>query len=173
MSWPGGETMAGDYQDDGIPAPVLELAFDSGTLDALRTGVRTHACAAGLSEDRAGDVVLVVHELAANAVRHGAGRGRLRVWKRAGALHCQVEDGGPVVAAAPATVDSWPDRPGHGLWVVRKLADRMRILSGVRGTRATVAFNLPGHPGTAVCWLAHGQGLLGRVDAVVKGQVQQ
>jgi hypothetical protein len=36
-----------------------------------------------------------------------------------------------------------PSRPGHGLWLVRQVADRMRILSGARGTRATVAFDLP------------------------------
>ena len=37
-----------------------------------------------------------------------------------------------------------PVRPGHGLWLVRQLADRMRVLPGARGTRATVTFNLPG-----------------------------
>ena len=36
-----------------------------------------------------------------------------------------------------------PSRPGHGLWLVRQVADRMRILSGARGTRATIAFDLP------------------------------
>ena len=36
-----------------------------------------------------------------------------------------------------------PSRPGHGLWLVRRIADRMRILSGARGTRATIAFDLP------------------------------
>ena len=34
----------------------------------------------------AGDVVLAVHELAANVVCHGGGKGRLRVWHLAG--HC-------------------------------------------------------------------------------------
>jgi two-component sensor histidine kinase len=39
------------------------------------------------------DVVLAVHELAANAIRHGAGAGRLRVWKLVRELCCQVDDG--------------------------------------------------------------------------------
>jgi anti-sigma regulatory factor (Ser/Thr protein kinase) len=125
-------------------APVLDLAFDSGTLDTVRTGVRTQARAAGLPESRATDVVLAVHELAANAVHHGAGTGRLRVWKRAGALHCQVEDGDPPTACGQASVGFLPSQPGHGLWVARQLSDRMHIRSGARGTHATVTFDLPG-----------------------------
>jgi anti-sigma regulatory factor (Ser/Thr protein kinase) len=135
--------MADDHPVGEPTASVLDLAFDSGTLDALRAEVMTHACRAGLPEDRAVDVVLAVHELAANAVHHGAGAGRLRVWKRAGALDYQVEDGDPVAPSGQTTVSSLPGKPGHGLWVVRQLADRMRVLSGARGTRATVTFDLP------------------------------
>ncbi len=155
--------MADDHPAGEPDVPVLDLAFDSGTLHALRAGVKAHACQAGLPEDRAEDVVLVVHELAANAVSHGAGAGRLRIWKLAGSLHCQVEDGEPsacehpgeppdhagreAAAAAdasdPASRHPLPSRPGHGLWLVRQVADRMRILSGDRGTCATVAFDLP------------------------------
>ena len=133
-----GDRMA-DHHPAGEPGfPVLDLPFDSGTLTALRAGVKAQACEAGLPEARAEDVVLVVHELAANAVSHGAGAGRLRIWKLAGSLRCQVEDGDPLGSGRPL-----PSRPGHGLWLVRQVADRMRILSGARGTRATVAFDLP------------------------------
>jgi two-component sensor histidine kinase len=130
--------MADDHPAGELVVPVLDLAFDSGTLHALRAGVKARACEAGLPEARAEDVVLVVHELAANAVSHGAGAGRLRIWKLAGSLHCQVDDGEPLGSGRPL-----PTRPGHGLWLVRQVADRMRILSGARGTRATVAFDLP------------------------------
>jgi hypothetical protein len=58
-------------------------------------------------------------------------------------LHCQVEDGDPADASSPASGRPLPSRPGHGLWLVRQVADRMRILSGARGTRAMVAFDLP------------------------------
>ena len=137
--------------------PILDQAFDSGTLDALRAQVRDYAGRAGLPEARAEDVVLAVHELAANAVHHGAGAGHLRMWTLAGALHCQVDDGDPRAPAdpagqragraGPAPMTSLPSRPGHGLWVVRQITDRMRILSGDRGTRATVTFNLPRRSG--------------------------
>ena len=56
-------------------APELDQEFDAGTLHTLRAKVLVHACRAGLSESRAMDVVLAVHELAANAIRHGAGGG--------------------------------------------------------------------------------------------------
>jgi anti-sigma regulatory factor (Ser/Thr protein kinase) len=138
--------MADDQPAGELTAPVLDLAFDSGTLDALRAGVKAHACQAGLPENRVEDLVLAVHELAANAVHHGAGAGRLRIWRRVGALHCQVEDGDPLVASGQVSVYPLFSRPGHGLWVVRQLADRMRVLRGVRGTRATVTFNLPRRP---------------------------
>ena len=54
------------------------------------------------TESRAGDIVLAIHELAVNAIRHGAGRGRLLIREHDGALHCQVTDDGPPQAASPA-----------------------------------------------------------------------
>ena len=95
-------------------------------------------------DDRAGDVVLAVHELAANVVCHGGGKGRLRVWQLAGALHCQVDDGDLIASADPAALlDPFPEPPGHGLWVVRRVANQMQALSGPRGTRVTLIFELP------------------------------
>jgi anti-sigma regulatory factor (Ser/Thr protein kinase) len=140
----GGEAIVGTSARQPL---VLNLAFDSDLFAVLRAEVRAHAGQAGLPEARAEDVVLAVHELAANAVHHGAGSGRLRMWTLAGALHCQVDDGDPRVPEDPAELRvSWCE-PGHGLWVVRRLADRMRILSGAHGTRATVTFDLPGRRG--------------------------
>lgn len=149
---------------DGGVRPDLNLTFDSGTLYVLRAEVQAWARQAGLPESRVADVVLAVHELAANAVRHGAGAGRLRMWNRAAALHCQVDDDGPLPSSDPARpgtghvergataargasglteMSSWQDMPGHGLWVVGQIADQMQVLSGPVGTRATVTFDLP------------------------------
>jgi anti-sigma regulatory factor (Ser/Thr protein kinase) len=134
--------------------------FDSGALLTLREEVRECAIRSGISEDRAEDMVLAVHELAANAVVHDGGAGRLRVWKLATALHCQVDDadlmrfptagpsrdgmGGiqPGSASSPVSADSLPSEKGHGLWLVRKLADQVKTLSGPRGTRVLIAFDL-------------------------------
>jgi anti-sigma regulatory factor (Ser/Thr protein kinase) len=130
----------------------LDQPFDPGLLPELRAAVQAHARGAGMPEEQAMDVVLSVHELMANAISHGAGKGRLRIWQAAGALHCQVDDdGGPAPPGRPGThpaapADPWPVRPGHGLWVVRQVADHLEVTSGPAGTRATVAFALPPLP---------------------------
>jgi anti-sigma regulatory factor (Ser/Thr protein kinase) len=135
--WPGGGG-----------SPVLDQAFDSGTLYALRAAVQAHADQLGMPEAGTDDLVIAIHELAANAVRHGAGGGRLRMWERAGKLHCQVEDAG-LAAQDPGptganAADSWPFSQGHGLWLVRLVSDQITVFSGPDGTRATVVFALPG-----------------------------
>jgi anti-sigma regulatory factor (Ser/Thr protein kinase) len=134
--------------------PILDQDFDSGTLYALRAAVQAHADRIGLPENRVSEVVLAVHELAANAIAHGAGHGRLRMWDLAGALSCEVVDGGPAAAgAAPGlnagaarglseAPDPWPAEDGHGLWLVRRVADDLDLRSGPRGTRAVVTFAL-------------------------------
>jgi anti-sigma regulatory factor (Ser/Thr protein kinase) len=97
-----------------------------------------------------------VHELAANVICYGGGKGRLRVWRLAEALHCQVDDGDLIASADPAaSLEPLPERPGHGLWVARRVANQMRALSGPRGTRVTLVFELPlaelgGEPSHAV-----------------------
>ena len=134
---------AGDTAGGDAP-PLLDLAFDSGALYILRIEVLALADQAGLADDRAGDVVLAVHELAANVICHGGGKGRLRVWRLAGALHCQIDDGDLITSAdSAASLDPFPERPGHGLWVARRVANRMQALSGPRGTRVTLSFELP------------------------------
>ena len=139
----------------GARTPLLDQEFDSGTLYALRAAVQAHASRVGLSEDRAGEVVLAVHELAANAIAHGAGHGRLRMWDLAGALSCEIVDGGPASSSGPADADGsasaddppavtdpWPAADGHGLWLVQLVADELDLRSGPRGTRAVVTFAL-------------------------------
>ncbi|MFZ0189882.1 MAG: ATP-binding protein [Streptosporangiaceae bacterium] len=135
---------SGRAMSAGAPAPVLDQEFDSGNLYALRAAVQAHVDQAGLSEDRASDVVLAVHELAANAIAHGAGHGRLRLWDLAGALSCEIADGGtPGTTDSSETVNPWPTVEGHGLWLVRQVADHLDLNSGPRGTRAVVTFALP------------------------------
>jgi anti-sigma regulatory factor (Ser/Thr protein kinase) len=125
---------------------LLEVEFAAGSLYLLRQAVAVRAAAAGMGEARAQDVVLAVNELASNAIRHGAGRGRLRMWGQDGAVCCQVEDAGraprggrPGGGAGPGAA-GWPYMHGHGLWVVRLLADQMSAVSGPRGTCVTVRF---------------------------------
>jgi anti-anti-sigma factor len=138
---------AGVHAGPGGQSPVLEQEFDDGSLYALRAAVAAHASRAGLSEGRTGDLVLVVHELAANAIRHGAGHGRLRLWTTAGAVRCEITDDGPA-QAAEADAARWRAEPGHGLWLARQVADQASVDSGPSGTVAAVSFALgpPGDP---------------------------
>ncbi len=129
---------------------ALEELFDAGTLPDLRRAVLAEAVAAGLARsDRASDVVLALHELAANAVRHGGGAGRLRMMVTGGALQCEVSDAGPGArgqAGAPGrdTVRPWPVQPGHGLALVASIADQVSFAPGRAGSEVTVTFALPG-----------------------------
>jgi anti-sigma regulatory factor (Ser/Thr protein kinase) len=135
---------AGRARPAGASAPVLDQEFDSGNLYALRAAVQAHAGQAGLSEDRASEVVLAVHELAANAIAHGAGRGRLRLWDLTGALSCEITDAGtPDTTDSSETADPWPTADGHGLWLVRQVADHLELRSGPGGTTAVVTFAFP------------------------------
>jgi anti-anti-sigma factor len=141
-------------------APLLDQAFDAGSLYALRAAVAAHATQAGLAPGRADDLVIAVHELAANAVRHGAGHGRLRIWRSDQALLCEISDDGlpepqqppdaakppdaasPPDAAKPPDAPQWRTEPGHGLSLVRQVADHTSLRSGRNGTSATISFAL-------------------------------
>ena len=119
---------------------ALDQAFDGDSLYALRAAVAAHGSQAGLSEGRTRDLVLAVHELAANAVRHGAGQGRLRLWAAHDAVRCEVTDEGAPGAADAADAALWRAEPGHGLWLVRRIADSASVQSGASGTVAAVIF---------------------------------
>jgi anti-anti-sigma factor len=128
--------------------PGLEQAFDGDSLYSLRATVAAHGSRAGLSDGRTRDLVLAVHELAANAVRHGAGQGRLRMWATPEGVRCEiVDDGTDDAGEEPAGAAVWHVEPGHGLWLVRRIADGASVQSDPSGTVAAVNFRL-GRPGS-------------------------
>lgn len=125
--------------------PLLEQRFDAGSLYALRAAVAAHADAAGLSRQRVYDVTAAVHEMAANAVLHGAGHGLARLWTQDGFLHCQVSDHGPARPdnpGPPPRAVPWPAEHGHGLWIVARVADSSSTDHGPTGTTVTARFAL-------------------------------
>ena len=140
---------------------MLDREFDTAALARLRTAVLCYATACGMPQDRAIDVMLAVHELAANAVCHGPGHGRLRINATASTLRCEVSDpgspsrngrapdgtGGQVPGAPGAA--PWPVEQGHGLYLVHKAADRLRVTSGPHGSLITAVFTLPAGPAPA------------------------
>lgn len=133
---------AGDLRPPAGLRPLLDQGFDGDSLFALRSAVAAHALRAGLSDSRVHDLVSAAHELAANAVRHGAGTGRLRLWSYEGVLHCQVLDEGPGIPGPDPS--AWTERHGSGLWMVRELTDELDATSGPYGTIMTVSLTLGG-----------------------------
>lgn len=134
----------------GLPrsrGPIaLDQAFDRQGLVALRAAVAAHGAGVGVPPGRVDDLVVLAHELASNAVRHGGGRGRLQLWRVDGFACCEVSDDGPGLAdpegigrqRAPLAASD-----GRGLWIVRQLADEVRVRTGPGGTVVTALLRLP------------------------------
>lgn len=167
---------------DGVQQ-ILDQALDGDSLYRLRASVAAHGLQAGLSQRRADDLVIAVHELAANVVRHGSGRGRLRIWKHHHMLHCQVTDDGiadtadgldessrDTGAGSVPGPPSWRIEPGHGLWLVRQLADQTSLHPGVSGSAAKISFAL-GQPGSAMSFTLAEHSSGGSVILAVAGQL--
>jgi anti-sigma regulatory factor (Ser/Thr protein kinase) len=132
----GGAAIAAPFAEP-LPDPppgAGEVAFDGDTLFGLRGLVAARAGEAGLDELRTGDLVLAVHELATNSVRHGGGHGVLRVWADAEAVICEVRDAGriehPMAGRQRPTADQLG---GHGLWLINQLCDLVQIRSLATG----------------------------------------
>jgi len=135
--------------------PAVDQSFDGDSLYAVRATVAAHASEAGMPEGQVRNVVLAVHELVANAVRHGAGQGQVRLWVTGDGIRCEVTDAGIPPAGADGDGASsrdaalWPVEHGHGLWLVRKIADQVSLESGPSGTVAVVSFHAGSPPVTS------------------------
>jgi anti-sigma regulatory factor (Ser/Thr protein kinase) len=125
---------------DPLPEPpagagAVELTIGEASLSVLRRRVVAHAAEAGASPARAGDLALAVTELATNSLRHGGGRGTLRIWSSDGALVCEVADHGVIVD--PMVGRRRPRERqlgGRGLWLVNQLCDLVQIRSNGAGS---------------------------------------
>ena len=136
-AWSGPEG-AGVAFAEPLPEPAStpqELHFDADALPVLRRFVSGLASSAGIDADRVADLVLAVNEVATNSVRHGGGRGLLRVWPEADRLICEVHDEGriedPLVGRVLPNVE---DFSGHGLWIANQTCDLVQVRSFADGT---------------------------------------
>lgn len=128
-------------------ALLLDMYFTDTDLARLRRSVTEVARLAGLAEPRRSDFVLAVHEVSGNAIQHGGGRGRARLWYADGVLRCRVTDEGPGLtgqAIPAARPDSGSAEGGRGLWLARELSDRLHITGGAGGAIVTLEIGLAG-----------------------------
>lgn len=124
--------------EEPLPEPggeVEELVVREGGLGAVRACVRRHAEAAGMTASRRDDLLLAANEVAANSVRHGGGRGLLRVWREREALICEIRDRGGIREPLAGRLPPPPERGGgYGLWVVTQLCDLVQLRTLATGS---------------------------------------
>ena len=101
-----------DPFDRPMPPPpdgAASMSFGTGDLRRLRAFVAGRAAQAGLGNEPATGVVLAVSEIASNSVRHGGGRGELRVWTEGRSFVCEVSDRGHITSPLVGRVRPAPD----------------------------------------------------------------
>lgn len=117
--------------------PDLEVSPLRG-LEDLRTQVEACLLATTTMTQEAADLLLAVNEMATNAIRHGWPPVSVRLWVRPDRLVCTVSDRG-VGVTDPFAGYVWPGAHGRmphrgmGLWVARRLCDRVDLVTGPAG----------------------------------------
>jgi hypothetical protein len=102
-----------------------------------------HAARLGLSGDHS-ELKLIVGELVARSLVHGAGTGALRVWAERGYLVCEVRHSGrgnDALAELPLADPRRPD--GRGLLLINHLSDLVEQRACPQGTTIRVYLKLP------------------------------
>jgi len=117
------------------PEGTAATGFARDDIADIRRRVSRFATAAGLGSDRATDLVLAAAEVATNSVRHGGGRGVLRMWQQGDAVSCDFTDRGHITdPLAGRRIPSLCTEGGRGLWLANQLCDLVQIRSTTAGT---------------------------------------
>ncbi|GAA0992732.1 anti-sigma factor RsbA family regulatory protein [Acrocarpospora macrocephala] len=121
-----------DWEQPAFESPPAEaegLDFDLPGVRRMRAFVRDQAYAAGLERDEVTSLVLAAAEIAANAVEHGAGHGRVAVWRAGDELICEITnpDAGIEVPFPGYIPPEHESLRGYGLWISRQLCDVMEV----------------------------------------------
>lgn len=124
--------------DEPLPAAPRDtpaLRFREHDLPTIRHFIVHHATRAGLTGERAFDLVTAANEVATNSIAHGGESGLLRVWRRGRSFICDVQDPGHIRDPLAGRVrPSVLGGGGRGLWLANQLCDLVQIRSGERGS---------------------------------------
>ncbi|MET8087244.1 ATP-binding protein [Micromonospora sp. NPDC005194] len=126
----------------GAGKALFSSSFTVVDLTRVRHEVEAVSRRCGLDRDEVENWVIAVNELMINVIRHGGGRGGLRLLLE-GQLTCEVTDQGPGFNTARyvpcAQRPPLSDAGGMGLWVVGRMADYVLVDSGPAGTTIRIA----------------------------------
>lgn len=131
-----------DHHAPTAGKPLFSTSFALTDLARVRNEVEAVSRRCGLDQDEIEDWVTAVNELLINVIRHGGGKGAIRLLLD-GQLTCEVTDQGPGFDAAHyvARVERPPlsGTGGMGLWVVGQMTDYLFVGSGPHGTTIRIA----------------------------------
>lgn len=141
---PAGTTRRGEGLPEVPEAITVDHRFDADGLYALRAEAAAHARVLGVSGPQVDRLLIVVSELASNAIRHGGGRGHIRIWRDGATVMCEVTDRGTGISDLTAgTAAPEPGEPSaRGLWISRQLCDSLHIDTSSAGTTVRAAIGL-------------------------------
>lgn len=118
------------------PAVAPEVTtFELGDLSDVRTFVGTRALNYGLDPNKAADFVLALNEIATNSLRHGGGKGVLKLWPENGSLICEISDAGHIDRPLLGRERPAPgSTSGLGVWLANQLVDLVQIRTFPEGS---------------------------------------
>ncbi|MCX4472481.1 ATP-binding protein [Micromonospora sp. NBC_01655] len=131
-------------RDGGARGPAtFELAlmsqdFTAATVTEVRHAVEALVSAAGMPEGAGYNFVLAVHELVANAVRHGGGHGHVELRRRDDVLVCEVSDQGAAAGSMQVRLPAADVAGGRGLWLADELTGGLTLNRRPDGMTASV-----------------------------------
>jgi anti-sigma regulatory factor (Ser/Thr protein kinase) len=130
--------------DEAREAVIVDQPFDGDGLYSLRATLAAHANRLGAPSRVVDRLLIVASELATNAVRHGGGSGRLRLWRDGTTVRCRVTDEGPGIPDSTIGYESPSPlaTSGRGIWICRQLCEELIIDSHRRGTAVTAVLRL-------------------------------
>jgi anti-anti-sigma factor len=133
---------------DATVVHVLDQPFDRHGIRAIRDRLLSYATSCGLSGFDRYKLLLAATEIMTNAVYHGGGRGIINVERRGHRLILRITDHGPGIPRRHRTESPRP-RPGRvrssGLWLARKICERVDIDTRPGGTTVLLTYALPPH----------------------------
>ncbi|MFD8150712.1 anti-sigma factor RsbA family regulatory protein [Streptomyces sp. NPDC059720] len=117
------------------PADPVVLHFEEQDLGEVRDAAAAWAENAGMTARRRTDWLLAVNEATGNSVRHGGGRGTLRLWRAGDTLIAETRDRGRITDPLVGRRRPDPLSPagGRGVWMMHQLCDLVEIRTPASG----------------------------------------